>query len=255
MRAAPGTRQLVPISCGYIRRPRGWTGRRGGEAKGWGPRPARPLLSGAGFLIPTRRVRRCPGSRVGKRIPNREESGGRWKKGVARAPLTYLGAVAATAATRATGGVGARAHAPANSRSPSPGLPAAPLGFRGRRERNEKWPQQIRERRGNWAGARCPRGAAPGGGRHRARWVRTAKKDLAGSARSGWGGQEARPAALRWEGTREKVIVLQSVIVRALSCPVPPRDLTAAAPTMSGNAGEPRCYCGCLIGKAAFIFL
>lgn len=174
MRAAPGTRQLVPISCGYIRRPRGWTGRRGGEAKGWGPRPARPLLSGAGFLIPTRRVRRCPGSRVGKRIPNREESGGRWKKGVARAPLTYLGAVAATAATRATGGVGARAHAPANSRSPSPGLPAAPLGFRGRRERNEKWPQQIRERRGNWAGARCPRGAAPGGGRHRARWVRTA---------------------------------------------------------------------------------
>lgn len=133
MRAALQTRRLGRLCCGYTRRP-GLAGLERRWGKGLGEsRSSRILHPRAGFLIPTLRVRRWPGSGEGKRIPNREEGGGR-RQGDARAPLTcepkpLRPPRAPPAAFRA------RAHAPARFRSPAPGLPAAPLGFRKRRER------------------------------------------------------------------------------------------------------------------------
>lgn len=119
MRAAPGTRRLGPLSSGYIRRPRGWTGRRGGEAKGRGSRPARLYFPARASLYRPGEFAAAPAPEWGNRSPT-------WTLWALRPPRARPAAF------------GARAHAPAYSRSPTPGLPAAPLGFRRRRERKEK---------------------------------------------------------------------------------------------------------------------
>lgn len=132
MRAAPRTCQLGCLCCGYTRRP-GLAGLERRQGKGLGvpagspPTPPRGIPYTDPACSPLARLRR------GETVPNREKGGGR-RRGDARAPLTYEPKPlrpprALPAAFRA------RAHAPARSRRPAPRLPAAPLGFRKRRER------------------------------------------------------------------------------------------------------------------------
>lgn len=182
----PTDPRLRRLRCGYTRRPRA------GRAPPTLPR----------FLIPTLSARRCPGS-AGETDPERR---GVWRapeEGVAHARLTWARWMKAAPLT--AHGVWSSCARAGASALPQPAAPSGALGFRRRSERKEgkelvgAEPPVSRE----WAGMGRDRAPALRGGRLRPRRPRRPREaPLAPPA--GIGAREAGPAALEWEGTRER---------------------------------------------------